>query len=190
MEKSKKSGKERVHATISDESDSIIKKYVEEYGSKSAVVDAAIKVFKRYKEPYLGDTEEIWSRARAELNMVLVGKTTFLSYIKGNAKDAYTENIALEAIEWYLGKHKEEMKLEDFLNGLKGMWKVANYFRTIELEKNEKGAFKISFNHDMTKNYSVYWAGYFETLLKEHWNCSIDSFVGKRNESFHLIIKE
>lgn len=37
------------------------------------------------------------------------------------------KNIAIEAVEWYLGKRKEEMGLEEFLDGLKGMWQVANY---------------------------------------------------------------
>ncbi|MFX1258775.1 MAG: hypothetical protein ACFFAN_13020 [Promethearchaeota archaeon] len=188
MTNSEKSQKNSVHATISEESEEILELYKDEYGSKSAVVDAAIKTLKRFKEPRLGDVNEIWLRARDELNMVLVGKTTFLSYIKGKKEDVYFKNIGVEVIEWYNGKRIDEMNLEEFLNGIKGMWKVANYFHKIEIDKNEKGVFQMKFNHDLTNNFSSHWAKYFETLLKKHWNCSVESFV--RNESFYLIIKE
>ncbi|MFW9772722.1 MAG: hypothetical protein ACFFEO_11255, partial [Candidatus Thorarchaeota archaeon] len=66
--------------------------YKEEFGSKSAVVDAAIKTLKKNKEPKLEEQRKIWCRARDELNMLLVGKTTFLNYIKGNVEEAYTKN--------------------------------------------------------------------------------------------------
>ncbi|MFW9821974.1 MAG: hypothetical protein ACFFE4_03520 [Candidatus Thorarchaeota archaeon] len=188
MSKSKESPKKSVHATISNQSFNIVEKFEEEYGSKSAVVDEAIKILKKFKEPQQGSIEEIWCRARAELNMVLVGKTTFLSYIKGKYEEAIKNNIAIEAIEWFLGKRKEELSLEEFLKGLTGMWEVANYFYKIELEKNDKGVFQIRFNHDLTRDYSQYWAKYFEALLKENWDCTVDSFI--RNESFFLIIKD
>jgi hypothetical protein len=188
MSISKKSHKKSVHATISDESYDILEQYEEEYGSKSAIVDEALKNFKKLKKPYLGSSEEIWCRARDELNMVLVGKTTYLSFITGKKEEVYSKNIAIEVIEWYNGKRIDEMNFEEFLNGLKGMWIVANYFYKIELEKNEKGIFQMKFNHDLTKDYSIFWAEYFETLLKNHWKCSVESFI--RNESFYLIIKE
>ncbi len=187
MSRIKREHKKAVHATISDESYNILGEFEKEFGSKSAVVDAAIKSLKKSKYPYLDDQHKIWCRAREELNMVLVGKTTFLSYIKGKKEEVYIRNIAIEAIEWYLGKRKEEMDLEEFLSGLKGMWQVANYFYKIELEKSVKGTFQMKFNHDLTKAYSSFWAKYFETVLSNQWNCYIESFI--RNESFYLIIK-
>lgn len=66
------------------------------------------------------------------------------------------ENIAIEAIEWYLGKRKEEMDLEKFLSGLKGMWQVINYFYKIELEKSVKGTLKMKLNNDLSKTYSFF----------------------------------
>lgn len=188
MTKIKKEHKKAVHATISDDSYTILEKYEQEFGSKSAVVDASIKSFEKLRQPYLHENKKIWCRAREELNMVLVGKTTLLSYITGKKEEVFTANIAIESIEWYLGKRKEEMHLEEFLVGLKGMWLVANYFYNIEFEKSEKGVFQMKFNHDLTKNYSRFWAEYFENLLINEWNCSIDKFI--RNESFYLIIKE
>ncbi|MBY9006386.1 MAG: hypothetical protein KGD63_06480 [Candidatus Lokiarchaeota archaeon] len=180
--------KKSVHATISDESLRVIQKYEKEFGSKSAVVDEALKVLRTYKEPHDSTIKDIWSRAREELNMVLVGKTTFLSYLKGDLQEVFKNNIALEVIEWYVGKRKDEMNLEEFLNGLIGMWQVANYFYNIEIEKNTDGVFQIKFNHDLTKEYSEYWANYFKNLLNNNWKCQIESFI--RNESFYLIIRE
>ncbi|MHA2184531.1 MAG: hypothetical protein ACXAAI_05965 [Promethearchaeota archaeon] len=165
-----------------------MQQYKDEFGSKSAVVDTALKALKQVKEPRLADRRKIWCRARDELNMLLVGKTTFLSYIKGNVEEAFTKNIAVESIEWYLGKRIESMDLQEFLEGLKGMWQVANYFFNIELEKNKKGTFQMRFNHDLTKDYSIFWAQYFEKLLVDNWGCFVEAFI--RNESFYLIIRE
>ena len=44
------------------------------------------------------------------------------------------------------------------------------------------------FNHDLTNDYSRFWAAYFEKLLIDNWGCYVESFI--RNESFYLIIKE
>lgn len=183
-----KNKKKSVHATISDKSYNILEQYAEEFGSKSAVVDESLKILKKFKEPHMQDQRSIWCRAKDELKMFLVGKTTFLNYIKGEVDEAYTKNIAVEAIEWYLGKMIGEMTLIEFLEGLKGMWEVANYFYHIDLEKNKKGTFQMRFNHDLTNDYSRFWAGYFEKLLKDNWGCFVESFI--RNESFYLIIRE
>ncbi|MBN1216729.1 MAG: hypothetical protein JXA99_14980 [Candidatus Lokiarchaeota archaeon] len=180
--------KKSVHATISNESVDIIQKYEKEYGSRSAVVDEALKILKIYREPHNSEIKDLWCRARDELNMVLVGKTTFLSYLKGNLQEVFKNNIALEVIEWYIGKRKEEMNLEEFLNGLIGMWQVANYFYNIELDKNKDGVFQIKFKHDLTRDYSEYWSDYFKNLLEKNWSCLVEPFV--RNESFYLIISE
>ena len=80
------------------------------------------------------------------------------------------------------------MTLKKFLEGLKGMWLAANYFHNIELEKNEKGTFQMRFNHELTKDYSIFWAHYFEKLLIDNWGCFVEAFI--RNESFYLIIRE
>ncbi|MFX1257426.1 MAG: hypothetical protein ACFFAN_06190 [Promethearchaeota archaeon] len=192
----KKGKKLTIHTTISRNANKILEKYINFkdsnnkiiFGSKSKVIEKALELLDNHYYPVKADLIKVWCRARAELNMLLVGKTTFLSYIKGKKEEAYSKNVAIEVIEWYLGKRKDEMDLEDFLNGLKGMWHVANYFYNIELEKNEKGAFQMKFKHDLTENYSSFWAEYFKMLLENQWNCSVEAFV--RNESFYLIIKE
>ncbi len=186
MSEEKKKLKKSVHATISDESYNTICEYEQEFGSKSAVVDEALKAFKKLKKPHLASLREIWCRAR-DKNMLLVGKTTFLSYISGKTENVYKKNLAIESVEWYLGKRIEEMDLEEFLKGIKFIYHMANYFYQIELEKNDKGAFQMRFNHDLNEIYSTFWAGYFETLLRENFSCQVESFI--RNESFYLIIK-
>ncbi len=191
-----KKRKSTIHTTISNKVNEILKKYVEFkdendeiiFGSKSRVIEKALELLEQHYYPLLADSQKIWCRARDELNMVIVGKTTFLSYIKGEVEDAYLNNIAIEVIEWYLGKRKEEMDLEEFLNGLKSMWIIANYFFKIELEKNEENAFQMIFHHHLTKEYSSYWANYFKIILKANWNCTIENFI--RNESFQMVIKE
>ena len=92
------------------------------FGKKSKIIERALELLDNYFNPKENDIDVIWCRAREELNMLLVGKTTFLSYITGNRKKVYSDNIAIEVIEWYIGKRKEEMDLEVFLKGLKGMW--------------------------------------------------------------------
>lgn len=187
MSDTKKSQRKSVHATISDESYEVVEKYEKEYGSKSGVVDDALRKFKNFKEPKNADARDIWCRAREEINMVLVGKTTFLSYISGEVKEAFKKNVAIEVIEWYLGKLIEDMNLEEFIKGLIGMWHVANYFYKIESDINKEGTYQLRFNHDLNKTYSNYWANYFEILLTDNWNCTVEKFI--RNESFYLIIK-
>jgi len=191
-----KTEKYHIHTTVSKHDEDLLKKYAafkdennqELFGNQSKVIERALQLLDNYYNPKKNDINTIWSRARDELNMVLVGKTTFLCYIKGKQQDAYRYNIAVEIIEWYLGKRIDQIDIEEFLNGLIGVWHMANYFYKIEMEKTEKGAFQIRFNHDLTRSYSEYWAGYFETLLKKHWKCEVDYSI--RNESFYLIIKE
>ena len=96
--------------------------------------------------------------------------------------------IAIEAVEWYNGKRIEEMDLEEFLNGLKGMWLTANYFRKIDKINYDEGAIQMTFNHDLTKDYGKFWAEYFKTLLENNWNCLVQKST--RNESFYLIIRQ
>ena len=86
--------KPSVHATISQEASDILEEFAnsEEYKNKSAVVDAALKALKKLKEPMLEEWQSVWLRARDELNMIILGKTTFLSYLKGDFKVAYKNN--------------------------------------------------------------------------------------------------
>ena len=195
-DKKGKSEKFHIHTTISKHTKELIDTYSDMedndgnkiFGKKSKVIQRALELLDNYYNPKDDDVGVIWSRTREELNMVLVGKTTFLSYISGNRKKAYTDNIAVDVIEWYLGKRKEEMDLEEFLKGLKGMWYAANYFRKIDIIKYDEGAIQMTFNHDLTREYGKFWANYFKALLENNWNCSVQKSV--RNESFHLIIKE
>jgi len=196
IDKKSSSEKIHIHTTIPTHIKELIDKYSEMedrdgnkiFGKKSKVIERALQLLDNYYNPKENDIEIIWCRAREELNMVLVGKTTFLSYISGNTKKAYKDNIAVEAVEWYNSKRIEEMDLDEFLMGLKGMWLVANYFRKIEIIKYDEGAIQMTFNHELTREYGKFWAGYFKSLLENNWNCSVQKSI--RNESFYLIIKE
>ncbi len=195
---SKKNSNEKfhIHTTIPKQIKDLIDKYSDMedkdgnkvFGKKSKVIERALELLDNYYNPKENGIDVIWCRAREELNMVLVGKTTFLSYISGNTKKAYTDNIAVEAVEWYNGKRIEEMDLEEFLNGLKGMWLTANYFRKIDIIKYDEGAIQMAFNHDLTREYGKFWAEYFKALLEKNLSCSVQKSI--RNESFYLIIRQ
>ncbi len=190
------SEKFHIHTTVSAETKKIIKRYSEKenefgekiFGNQQKVIEKAIELLDRHYNPEKNDELTVWCRARGK-NMVLVGKTTFLAYISGNSKNAYTNNIAIEAIEWFLSKKIEEMALDEFCKGIQGMWQAANYFYKITLDKNEKGHILMTFNHDLhNKEYSKFWSGYFESILKSNWKCEVQCF--NRTESFYLTIKE
>jgi hypothetical protein len=185
-----------LHTTVLEKTKKLIEEYSNKedengekvFGNQQKVIEKAIELLDHHYNPEKNDELTVWCRARGR-NMVIVGKTTFLAYISGKSEQAYTNNIAIEAIEWYLGKRIEDMSLEVFCQGIQGMWRAANYFYKITLEINDKGFIHMTFNHDLHhKKYSKFWAGYFESILKNNWKCEVDSFI--RNESFYLIIKE
>ena len=191
----KENEKLHIHTTISKEIKTIIDDYATKldengdkiFGNKAKVIEKAIELLDAYYNPNKKDAITIWNRARGK-NMVLVAKTTFLAYISGKIENAYTDNLAVESVEWYLGKKIEAMTFEEFLYGLKGMWHAANYFYQIDLETLDKGTFHLDFYHDQNKKYSTFWVNYFETIIRSEWSCLIDSKA--RSRSFKMIIRE
>lgn len=128
-------------------------------------------------------------RFREELDMVSVGKTTYLAYISGNVKAAYHQNVAIDILEWYHGKPISEMSLEEVLEALKALWLAGNYFNKINLELGAEGTYLIFFYHNLrNKQYGEFWGGYFSELLSTHKSCKTEIFV--REESFILKIAQ
>ena len=190
------SNKKTVHTTISDETSEILERFAsltdnsnqKIFGNKSKVIEKALDLLdKSYNPQNKDDLQAIWDRARGELNMVLVGKTTFLSYISGDYKKAFEDNIAIDILEWYSRMSVEDMSLADLIESIKNVWLAANYFYNIEIEVGSKGSFQISFYHDLhSKDYSEFWAKYFTKLLHEQKKCDVESFP--RSESLILRI--
>ena len=193
---SKLSEKIHLHTTVPKDIMNLIKEYSDKedekgnkiFGNQKKVIVKAIELLDHHYNPEKNDELTVWCRARSR-NMVLVGKTTFLAYISGKSENAYTNNIAIEAIEWYLNKKIEFMSLDEFCKGIQGMWQAANYFYKIIIDSTEGNNLFMEFFHDLhSKKYSRFWAGYFKSILTSNWKCEID--FSARTESFYLIIKE
>jgi len=184
-----------IHTTISKEAYALLDKYKGfkdkdnnlTFKKKSQIIETALELLDNYFNPEKDKLQSIWNRAREDLNMVLVGKRTFLSYISGNYQKALEENIAIDIIEWYKGKRIHEMTLAELLESIKCIWLAANYFYKIETEVGSKGTYQITFYHDLhKKEYSEYWGAYFSQLFFQQKKCETEIFA--RIESLILRI--
>ena len=193
--KRKKEKKLTIHTTISERSNEILDKLVEVkndsdekiYGNKSKVIEKALELLDQHHYPEKSDLQMIWNRARNELNMVLVGKRTYLSYISGDHKKAFTENIAIDIIEWYKSKSFIDMSLDEVLDSIKNIWLSANYFYKVDIQVGSKGNYQMSFYHDFhSKRYSEFWGKYFSELISNQKFGEVEIFA--RNESLILRI--
>lgn len=193
--KTKKLKKLTIHTTISEKANELLEKYADLkdnsnnkiFGNKSKVIEKALELLDQYYFPEKSDLQTIWNRARNELNMVLVGKKTYLSYISGDYKKAFTENIAIDILEWYKNENVADMSLDELLDSIKNVWLSANYFYKIDIDVGSKGSYQMSFYHDFhSKRYSDFWGNYFSELLHNQKQCDIEIFA--RNESLILRI--
>jgi len=193
--KNKKETKLTIHTTISEKANKLLEKYADLkdnnnnkiFGHKSKVIERALELLDQYYYPEKSDLQSIWNRARNELNMVLVGKKTYLSYISGDYKKALTENIAIDVLEWYKNENIVDMSLDELLDAIKNVWLSANYFYKIDFEVGSKGTYQMSFYHDFhSKRYSDFWGNYFSELLHNQKQCDVEIFA--RNESLILRI--
>jgi predicted house-cleaning noncanonical NTP pyrophosphatase (MazG superfamily) len=184
--KKDKDEKIQLHTRISTNIYKEIEELTDIYGNKSNVIEKAVDFFKKYKKNWDED-QKIWNKAR-ELNMLLVGKTTFMAYLSGDSKKAWEDNIATEVIEWISDKKIEKLTLLEILESIKKMWVAANYFTSIKIiENSEISAINISFFHTFNKEYSNFWANYFKRWIEK--NLSYETKIHLRNEIFSLEIK-
>ena len=190
-------GKPRLHTTISKETEALIEKYAnfvdkdnnELYGNKSRVIEKAIDLLDKFHNPENEENLTLWSRARDEVNMALIGKWTFLSLITGNYQNTINENLAVDIIEWYKKQYIDEIPLEELLKAIKEIWVAANYFTKVNLEVGKKGTFQMSLYHDFnSREYSEYWGKYFTMLLLRRKKYEVEYFT--RITSLVLKIKD
>ena len=187
--------KPTIHTTLSLEYYEILNKFCYDkktnpdgiFKTKSKAIEKALELLDEYYNPEKGDLQTIWNRTRDELNMVLVGKATFLAYISGDYTKAFQENVAVEILEWYSRMSIVDMDFPTLLNAIKSVWLAANYFKRIELETGSKGTYHMFFAHDLhSKNYSEYWGNYFKILLEQEKGCTVEIFA--RASSLNLTI--
>ncbi|GAF90979.1 unnamed protein product, partial [marine sediment metagenome] len=131
QKKTKKSDRKGLHTTISKKSYDILEKYSKFKSKdgnlvfsnrKSNVIEFSLKLLEKYFTPDKTDNDLLAARFHKDLNMVTVGKPTFLAYISGNYKKAFEENIAIELVEWYKGKTVDELSTYDILESIKDLW--------------------------------------------------------------------
>ncbi|NHI94695.1 MAG: hypothetical protein EAX96_19545 [Candidatus Lokiarchaeota archaeon] len=157
------------------------------FESGKDIIDDALELYEKFQNPQKDEASNIWMRFRNELDMISVGKTTFLAYISGDYKRAFKENVAVDILEWYTGKTITELSLKEVLDGIKALWLAGNYFNNIVIEKSKEGIYVMFFYHNLrSKRYGEFWSEYFSEFLKEFKNCKIDYVI--RNESFVLTI--
>ena len=172
--------------TISD----LIKNAIKCYNNFKSISPEILAIIENYKEgdepnvtfieraiKYYGDQRaldrDLWVRARDEMKMCLIGKTTFNQLIraaeapKDSLEKPYKKNVAIDIILWYNDSRPlESLTPEEIISAIQKMWTVANYFHTIDVKKEREDQFYMLFRHRQNKRYSVYWLGYFTELFK------------------------
>lgn len=184
-----KKEKKAIHTNISMEAAEILDLYSSKvdkngekiFGSKARVLEKALELLDKQYTPEKDDLRSLWNRARDERDMVLVGKTTLLSYILGDKyAKAVKENIAVEMIEWYKAKHIENLTLEELLESIRAIWMAANYFYQVDINQDENGIYQMFLHHNFrVSEFSDYWGEYFKILLEEQKNVRVEIFSRK-----------
>ncbi|KKK79038.1 hypothetical protein LCGC14_2837520 [marine sediment metagenome] len=146
----------------------IIDKYKEKKESTTSFIERAIK--------YYGDQKDLdrdlWVRAREEMKMMLIGKTTFNQLIAAaeapeeRLDKPYKKNVAIDLILWYNeSRPLLSLKIGEIITTVQKIWVVSNYFYKIDVVKENEKQFHLLFKHRQNKRYSSYWFGYFKELF-------------------------
>ena len=154
--------------SISPEIHAIIERFKEVDETDISFIEQAIK--------YYGDQKaldrDLWVRARDEMKMMLIGKTTFNQLIhaaempEDSLERPFKKNVALDLIVWYNeSRPLKILTVDQIIATVQKMWVVANYFYKIDVVKEDEKTFHLLFKHRQNKRYSSYWFGYFNELF-------------------------
>ncbi len=177
--------------SISPEMHGIIEKYKEEGEANIKFIERTLKYYGNQKDL----DRDLWVRARDEMKMCLIGKTTFNQLIHAaempeEALDKpWRKNVAFDLILWHTGKPLKSLTVEEIINTIAKIWTVANYFYAIDVHKQDD-EFHVLFKHRQNRRYSEYWLGYFKTLFMSEdlaFKCSVEGMTF--DESISMIIK-
>jgi hypothetical protein len=149
--------------SISPDIHAIIEKYKEENETDISFIERAIK--------YYGDQKtldrDLWVRARDEMKMMLIGKTTFNQLIaaaeapEDSLEKPWRKNVAFDILLWYTGKPLKSLSMQEILFSIQKIWTVANYFHTIDVTEEAEDLYHLLFRHRQNRRYGNYWLGYF-----------------------------
>jgi hypothetical protein len=177
--------------SISPEINGIIEKYKEEGEADIKFIERALKYYGNQKAL----DRDLWVRARDEMKMCLIGKTTFNQLIHAaempeEALDRpWHKNVAFDLILWYTGKPLKNLTVEEIIKTIAKIWTVANYFYAIDVHKQDD-EFHVLFKHRQNRRYSEYWLGYFKILFMSEdlaFKCTVEGMTF--DESISMIIK-
>jgi hypothetical protein len=188
--------KVHLHTTISPSTMDRLQALSTKFGPFSKIIERAVEMLSVRENLPAGmkridlDSTSLWCMMRSELNMVAVGKTTFLSYISGMPRKAFTENIAVEIIEWFYDfKNISELSTLEILVAIQRIWTSGNYFREFRIEEKPDGAFRVVVTHDLNHiKYSEFWATYFQVLFSEKLQRQVTILF--RPQIFYLEIRD
>ena len=175
----------------------ILEKYEPDYGSEIKEIEEAIKLLDQKKNIAKSDDMDLWIKAREEMKMMLIGKTTFNQLIaaaeapKDSLEKPFKRNVALDLILWYTGKPIKTLSLEEILKTIQKMWVVANYFHLIDARKESEDQYHLIFKHRQNKRYSNYWLGYFTELFHSDdlaFKCAVEGEAF--DETLSLTVKK
>jgi len=154
--------------SISQEIHAIIDKYKDVDETLISFIEQAIK--------YYGDQKDLdrdlWVRARGEMKMMLIGKTTFNQLIAAaeapeeRLDKPFKKNVAIDLILWHNDSRPlKSLTVDEIITTIQKMWVVANYFYKIDVVKEDEKTFHLLYKHRQNKRYSSYWYGYFKELF-------------------------
>jgi hypothetical protein len=157
--------------SMSPEVQPIIEKYKLE---NEAVMSFLERIIKYYGELKAAD-RDLWIRARDEMKMLLIGKTTFNQLIRAAAEPStaldkpFKKNVAMDLIMWYNNSRPlKSLTIEEIIGTIQKIWVVANYFYTIDVNKETNDEYHLLFKHRQNRRYSEYWLGYFTELFNSN----------------------
>ena len=170
----------------------------DEHGGRAMkVIEEALTMFAEENDPNKSLGKELWNRAREELNMALIGKTTFNQLINAAAapKDSLHKvqkrNVGFDILLWYTQKPIKSLTFEEMIDAIKIVWEAANWFYSVEYSKESEDQYHMMFRHHQNRNYSEYWAKYFIEMLSSEelsFKCIVET--QSFEETLSLIIKK
>ncbi len=182
--------------SLSPEAYAIIERYKDKYENEHQIIEEGIKSLVEKINP--SDEKELWCRMRDEMQMMLIGKTTFnqmLAAAESEETSLYKpqkKNVALDVILWYTGIPINKLSLQEIIEAIEKVWIVANYFYFIDAKKEEgKDEYHILFKHHQNRRYSEYWLGYFQELFTSQdlsFECEVEGQA--LDESLSLTVVE
>ena len=153
-------------------------------GTPMKLIERALETFAEVRDPNKPEEKDVWLKAREEMNMMLIGKTTFNQLIAAAAAPEerldkpQKKNIGFDIILWYTGRQIKNLSLIEFLEAIKSVWLMANWFYKIDILVENADEYHMVFKHYEKKRYSDYWAVYFTKLLTSEelsFKCVVES---------------